>query len=103
MLARVQRELERPILMGHSMGGGTVGWAGVKRPDAFRALVLEDSGTSPPTEGFDPAERRRLRDGFNKWLRGLQAQSVDELVAGLETSLRLLAISVSPPEMLPWD
>jgi N-formylmaleamate deformylase len=34
--------LDRPVAIGHSMGGSTVANAAARRPEAFRALVLED-------------------------------------------------------------
>jgi pimeloyl-ACP methyl ester carboxylesterase len=37
-------ELDRPILMGHSMGAGTVGLTISKYPDIARAAILEDPG-----------------------------------------------------------
>ena len=37
-------KLEKPILMGHSMGAGTVGWTVSQHPDIARAAILEDPG-----------------------------------------------------------
>ncbi len=51
--------VDRPILMGHSMGGSTVAKAAALHPDMFRALILEDPAdmlaqTSPLTEDVIP-------------------------------------------------
>jgi pimeloyl-ACP methyl ester carboxylesterase len=74
--------LERPVLMGHSMGGDTVGWAAVKAPDRVRAAILEDSGIpSPKATGFGPEQRQKLREGLASWVRSLQSKTVEELVA----------------------
>jgi pimeloyl-ACP methyl ester carboxylesterase len=73
--------LEHPVLMGHSMGGETVGWAAVKRPGAIRALVLEDSGIPfLPSGAFGREQRESLRKGLAAWVRSLQSQSVEELI-----------------------
>ena len=55
--------LERPILVGHSMGGGTAGVVAGRRPDLVRAAVLED-----PALGSDPGEvvDDRLRAGAQR-------------------------------------
>jgi pimeloyl-ACP methyl ester carboxylesterase len=74
--------LERPVLMGHSMGGETVGWAAAKRPGAIRALVLEDSGIPFPDSGaFGPEQRESLRKGLAAWVGSLQSRSIDDLIA----------------------
>lgn len=36
--------LDRPVLMGHSMGAGTVAGVAAKYPDLTRAIILEDPG-----------------------------------------------------------
>jgi pimeloyl-ACP methyl ester carboxylesterase len=73
--------LERPVLMGHSMGGETVAWAAIKRPEAIRAVVLEDSGLhSPRPGGSEDEQRDRLRKGLTAWIRSLQDKTADELV-----------------------
>lgn len=55
--------LRRPILVGHSMGGGTAGVVAGRRPDLVRAAVLED-----PALGSDPGEvvDDRLRAGAQR-------------------------------------
>ncbi len=46
-----EQGVERPVLVGHSMGGGTAGSVAATRPDLVRATVLED-----PALGEDPEE-----------------------------------------------
>lgn len=43
--------IDRPLLVGHSMGGGTAGAVAATRPDLVRGTVLED-----PALGQDPDE-----------------------------------------------
>ena len=48
-LAGLIRELklEKPIVMGHSMGSSSVAWFAAKYPDVPRAVILEDPGLAP--------------------------------------------------------
>ena len=48
-------KLERPILMGHSMGSASVAHFAAKYPDVARAVILEDPAL------VRPAPRRRRR------------------------------------------
>ncbi|NQU84437.1 MAG: alpha/beta hydrolase [Mariniphaga sp.] len=52
-LAGLIRELglEKPILMGHSMGSSSVVWFAARYPDIPRAVVLEDPGLIPRPAG----------------------------------------------------
>jgi pimeloyl-ACP methyl ester carboxylesterase len=74
--------LERPVLVGHSMGGNTIGWATLKQPDLPRALVFEDSAIppSPPPAGPTPEQLDALRAGLVRWVRSLRERSQGELV-----------------------
>ena len=55
--------VHRPVLVGHSMGGGTAGSVAATRPDLITAAVLED-----PALGEDPDEapEDRLRVGAER-------------------------------------
>lgn len=65
-LAALIRELklEKPILMGHSMGSASVAWFAAKYPDVPRAVVLEDpflGARRPPASNTqEDREKRRL-------------------------------------------
>lgn len=61
-LAALIRELklDKPVVMGHSMGSSTTAWFAAKYPDVAQAIVLEDPNLAarrPNTQG-DPSERR---------------------------------------------
>ena len=65
-LAGLIRELklDKPILMGHSMGSSSVAWFAAKYPDVPRAVVLEDPGLVRrpgvgPAANMAPPEKRR--------------------------------------------
>jgi len=90
--------LQKPVLMGHSMGGQTVGWAAVKRPEMAAAVIFEDSGIPGPLPGPADDGVRRMRNGMRDWVASLQTKTVDELIA--------ICRGISPrwPEedYLPW-
>jgi pimeloyl-ACP methyl ester carboxylesterase len=56
-------KLERPILMGHSMGSASVAHFAAKYPDVPRAVILEDPGlvrpTTPPATPQPSVDERR--------------------------------------------
>ena len=49
-------QLDRPIVMGHSMGASSAAWFAAKYPDMARAIVLEDPGLLPRTGRGRPNE-----------------------------------------------
>lgn len=62
-------ELEKPILMGHSMGSSSVAWFAARCPDVPRAIILEDPMLAPwpsggPGRSTDPAEVQKRRAGI---------------------------------------
>lgn len=84
-LAGLIRELNlnKPILMGHSMGSASVAWFAAKYPEVARAIVLEDPalvrrpGVGPGgAANAAPPEKRRADTLMRNNL------SVDELVDG---------------------
>jgi len=70
-LAGIIRELEldKPILMGHSMGSSSVAWFAARYPNVPRAVILEDPMLVPrpgggPGGNADPAEVQKRRAGI---------------------------------------
>ena len=63
--------LDRPLIIGHSLGGLITLWWAARHPDRAPALVIEDS---PLRSGED------FRPAFENWLR-LNAMPLDELRA----------------------
>jgi len=70
-LAALIRELklDKPIIMGHSMGSATAAWFGAKYPGIPRAIVLEDPGLAARRPGMPgmantPEEREKRRLGI---------------------------------------
>src|SRR5919202_5180985 len=79
VLAAIQRlELDRPALVGHSMGAGTASAVAVQASDRLRGIALEDpgwwEGDRPPTLGAAPdatGSRAKLRSPA--WVAGLRS------------------------------
>jgi pimeloyl-ACP methyl ester carboxylesterase len=67
--------LNRPLIVGHSLGGLIALWWAARHPDRAAALVIEDS---PLRSGED------FRPAFENWLR-LNALPLDELRAAYAT------------------
>jgi N-formylmaleamate deformylase len=69
--------LERPAVMGHSMGGGAAVQLAANHPDLVGRVILEDSG---PVEfdpsRFTPETRARMFD----WMRGLKGKTREEVM-----------------------
>ena len=63
--------LERPALLGHSMGAGSVAAAAAARPELFACAVLEDPGWRSGEQASRPRPPRRDYSGL----------TVDQLVA----------------------
>ncbi len=55
----VVRRLDRPVVVGHSLGGGVALAVGAHHPELVRALVLEDPAPRGPEEPQRLAERGR--------------------------------------------
>lgn len=78
-----QLKLERPALVGHSMGAGTASAVAVQASDRLRGVVLEDpgwwDGDSPPTLGAAAdatGSRAPLRSSaWVEWIRSVKAMS----------------------------
>ena len=64
---RVVEQLDRPVVIGHSLGGAVALDVGVRRPDLVRGLVLEDPAPVGPDEPVHNASRGA------EYLAGLQA------------------------------
>lgn len=74
-------KLERPFLLGHSMGAATAGLVAAYHPDLMRAIALED----PPWHDFTqppatvPGGNKPF--SFEDWIKGLKAQTREEIIA----------------------
>ena len=76
-------QLDKPIVMGHSMGASSAAWFGAKYPAMARAIVLEDPGLLPRT-GRAPTTGRAAMNVEQVHARILARNqtSYDDLVKG---------------------
>lgn len=86
-----QLGLERPALVGHSMGAGTAAGVAVEASDRLRGVVLEDPGWfdgGRPTLGLAPdatGSRAPLRSpAWVEWIRSLKSLTPEQLYAMAE-------------------
>lgn len=49
--------VERPVIMGHSMGADTAAWAGALAPSRFSGIILEDPPWNPDLYARNDADR----------------------------------------------
>lgn len=70
---------DRPVVMGHSMGGAVALAAAVRRPELVRALVLEDP--APISPGEDARDGARGREFAESVQDSRAAADEDELLA----------------------
>jgi N-formylmaleamate deformylase len=119
--------LDRPFLLGHSMGGSTIAQTVARHPTISRGAVLEDPAWWEPSDSMSFDERaaaltaRRARlDDWQRWVAMIQAMPRDEALAlrrtdeplwapiDIETSLegrrafQLDLFTYFPPERSAW-
>jgi N-formylmaleamate deformylase len=87
VLAAIDRlGMDRPALVGHSMGAGTAAAVALEASDRLRGIALEDpgwwDGDRPPTLGARPdatGSRAPLRSpAWVEWVRSLKAMSPEQ-------------------------
>lgn len=98
-------EIEKPVLMGHSMGAGTAANTAARYPDLPKAVILEDPGwrsgkssESSQADEIDEDEGERRHRLFTRWIRGLQKKTREELI----TRCRKENPSWAEEELGPW-
>ncbi|MDP9380967.1 MAG: alpha/beta hydrolase [Chloroflexota bacterium] len=90
--------LERPAILGHSMGAATALTLAGAHPEMPRAILLED----PPAWWVETRERRandgERRAGMRSWLAGRKRKTREELIA----EQRAQTPNWSEAEIAPW-
>ncbi len=90
-------EIERPALMGHSMGGNMITFVAGMRPDLPRCLVLEDPAWHP-REGAEGEDRAQHLAEMGQNALKLQELSREEIIA----HCRQQSPSWPEAELGPW-
>lgn len=94
--------LERPAILGHSMGAATTLVLAGTYPDVPGAILLEDPPSwwmAAPPQAQAPADDDAGRlDGMRAWLLGLKAKTREELIA----QQRAETPGWSEDELGPW-
>ena len=88
--------LEKPVLMGHSMGAATVALAAAEHPYLARALVLED----PPWREIMPRDEEQQEGAGHRlaWMERIKGKTRDELIV----ACREQSPTWSQEELGPW-
>jgi N-formylmaleamate deformylase len=77
-------ELDKPVVIGHSMGALMALFLAATHPDAVSAVILED-----PPAGWEPNAGRRVlseeeavesRRGFDEWIAKIKSKTRQELI-----------------------
>jgi N-formylmaleamate deformylase len=80
-------KLDKPILLGHSMGGGVAAMVAAAYPELVRSILLEDSVWGAATETPQFVESEAYRAWMNTYMAYLEALKIqtheERLLAGL--------------------
>jgi pimeloyl-ACP methyl ester carboxylesterase len=76
---RLLEQLDRPVVMGHSLGGAVALAAAVRRPERVRALVLEDPAPRWPEEPQASGRGREFLAGVEQSLAAPDEQALYRL------------------------
>jgi N-formylmaleamate deformylase len=77
-----QLGLDRPFIMGHSMGASTAVNVAAEYPDFPRAIILEDPGwnTRETLQSMSPERKKKQREGFTSFLTGFGKKTLQETI-----------------------
>ena len=92
--------LNKPIIMGHSMGAGTAVNVAVEYPSLPKAIILEDPAWVTPEslESQNDPEKMKQHEAFMKALAGFGKRTLGEVIAeGRAQNPRW-----SEAELVPW-
>jgi N-formylmaleamate deformylase len=94
-----QLKINKPIIMGHSMGAGTTVNIAVNFPDLPKAIILEDPAWRAPDNTSESPAMKKQREEMMKTMAGYSKMSVEEALAfGHKTNPKW-----SEAELKPWS
>jgi N-formylmaleamate deformylase len=86
--------LNRPAVLGHSLGGLTALILGAAQPDIAACLLLEDPPITPPSTPEQEAARVTWMHQWREGVRAMQTQTPAELIAGEKERKLLVDLEV---------
>ena len=89
--------LQKPLVMGHSMGGSTTMALAGLYPELPRAIVIEDSGAQNALSANNPEARARLKQWHDRMVN-LQSKSHAQLIEHANTEMP----TWEKAELEPW-
>lgn len=93
-----QLELDRPAILGHSMGGATTLVLAGTHTDIPRAILIEDAGALNLTATTQTQEERRRPSPLFDWIASVKRKTRDELLEEQRTQTPRW----SEAELAPW-
>jgi len=94
-----QLKVKKPLIMGHSMGAGTIVQIAVNQPTLPRAIILEDPAWMPsPLTSKNEDEVKKQSEGFVQYFSGLSRKTLPEVIA----ECRAFNPSWQEAEIKPW-
>lgn len=97
-------KLERPALLGHSMGAETAALVAASHPELVHAVVLEDPAWHDTPMRGQMAQSEGYRAWFNSWLAWLEQLRTLPHAEQMAAALRQMPPGSSMPEeeYVPW-
>ena len=90
-------DLQRPVVMGHSMGGATTYALAGLYPDVPGAILIEDAAPTIIAPPRVPGGNDRLA-GIHSWIQTIKRQTPEEMIA----AQRAMTPNWSEAEFGPW-
>jgi pimeloyl-ACP methyl ester carboxylesterase len=92
-------ELERPSLLGHSLGGVTAALLAARHPDLVRSIVMEDAAWGSEQRGRGEAIGQS--EGYNAWLSAYIGY-LERLKTQAHSEQMVAALAQLPPGSTAW-
>ncbi len=90
--------VEKPVIMGHSMGGGTTTHIAVNHPDVPRAIILEDPAWMDQTAPAPENEKPPTPEEFARMVEAYARMTAEEIFAQGKKEHPIW----SEAELAPW-
>lgn len=98
-------DLERPVVLGHSMGASTAAYLAADHPELVRAAILEDPAWRVREGRISPGELPGYRawlDQYTAWFEGFRRQPFAEQVLAAAPNLPPGAVAWPEEDYVAW-